>query len=313
MDTVERRTITGMAAVLLPFDDGGGIDWAAFEAHVDRVQAAGLTPAVNMDTGYVQLLSEDQRLEVLRRTRATLGDGIAFVAGAYVADGPGDGYDGDAYARAATTVADHGATPVLFPSHGLNALDGGAWVEAQAKVGAAAGPFVGFELGDMFVPYGRIQSLETYRALLDVDTCIGAKHSSLDRQAEWDRLALRDAHRPDFKVLTGNDLAIDMVRYGSDYLLGLATFAPAEFAARDRAWAEGDEAGFLRWNDVLQYLGMFAFRDPVPAYRHDAALFLQLRGWSASDRTPPGAPRRSHVDAERDVLRDIAGRLDGLS
>ena len=32
--------------------------------------------------------------------------------------------------------------------------------------------------------------------------------------------------RPDFLVLTGNDLAIDMVMYGSDYLLGLSTFAP---------------------------------------------------------------------------------------
>ena len=31
-------------------------------------------------------------------------------------------------------------------------------------------------------------------------------------------------------VLTGNDLAIDMVMYGSDYLLGLSTFAPEAFA-----------------------------------------------------------------------------------
>ena len=43
-------------------------------------------------------------------------------------------------------------------------------------------------------------------------------------------------------VLTGNDLAIDMVMWGSDYLLGLSTFAPAEFALRDRMWFAGDPA-----------------------------------------------------------------------
>ncbi|NIR37108.1 MAG: dihydrodipicolinate synthase family protein, partial [Actinobacteria bacterium] len=72
--------------------------------------------------------------------------------------------------------------------------------------------------------------------------CIGAKHSSLQRQPEWERLALRDEVRPDFMVLTGNDLAIDMVMYGSDYLLGLSTFAPDRFADRDRLWADGDPA-----------------------------------------------------------------------
>ena len=117
---------------------------------------------------------------------------------------------------------------------------------------------------------------------------------------------LRDEVRPDFMVLTGNDLAIDMVMWGSDYLLGLSTFAPAEFALRDRLWSAGDPA-FYELNDVLQYLGQFAFRPPVPGYRHDAALWFQLRGWAASDTTPPGATRRPGSD--RDVLADIVGRL----
>jgi len=111
-------------------------------------------------------------------------------------------------------------------------------------------------------------------------------------------------------VLTGNDLAIDMVMYGSDYLLGLSTFAPAEFAARDRCWAEGDLDGFHRRNDVLQWLGTTAFRPPVPAYRHDAAVFFVLRGWAASDATPEGAPRRAAW--ERELLADIAEALGTL-
>ena len=57
-----RRTITGMSAVLLPYTAAGAIDWPAVEAHVARTAAAGLTPAVNMDTGYVQLLADADKL-----------------------------------------------------------------------------------------------------------------------------------------------------------------------------------------------------------------------------------------------------------
>jgi hypothetical protein len=139
-----------------------------------------------------------------------------------------------------------------------------------------------------------------------VGECIGAKHSSLSRALEWERLALRDRLRPDFMALTGNDLAIDMVMYGSDYLLGLSTFAPDLFALRDRWWLEGDDR-FYELNDRLQYLGFFAFRSPVPAYKHSAAQFLRLRGWIGCDDTHPRSPARPASDLP--ILQVI---LDGL-
>jgi dihydrodipicolinate synthase/N-acetylneuraminate lyase len=301
------RTITGMSAVLVPFTVDGEIDWAATEAHIARTVAAGLIPAVNMDTGYVQLLGDDDKAEVLDRA-AAVADG-AFVAGAFVADGPGADFDLDGYLAACESIMAKGGTPVIFPSFGLNGLDDDGWVEALGEIGARVERFIGFELGPMFVPYGRIPSLDAYEALLGIRSCIGAKHSSLSRQLEWDRLAVRDRVRPDFRVLTGNDLAIDMVMYGSDYLLGLSTFAPEAFAARDRMWATGD-ARFHELNDLLQYLGHFTFRAPVPGYRHDAAMWFELRGWAASANTPRGAPQRPESD--RAVLADIAERLDDL-
>ena len=296
-----------MSAVLVPYTADGAIDWPALEAHVVRTVDAGLTPAVNMDTGYVQLLPPADRARILAlASQLTSGE---LVAGAYVADQPGDRFDLAAHVEAAAEVAAHGATPVLFPSHGLNALDDDGLVAALAGIAAELDRFIGFELGPMFVPFGRIYSLDAYRAMLAIPQCIGAKHSSLSRAAEWDRLALRDELRPDFLVLTGNDLAIDMVMYGSDYLLGISTFAPDAFAARDRMWATGDSA-FYELNDLLQHLGRFAFREPVPAYRHDAAMFFELRGWASSDATPPGVPRRP--DSDRAVLADIARQLDAL-
>jgi dihydrodipicolinate synthase/N-acetylneuraminate lyase len=302
------RTILGISAVLLPFTADGDVDWPGFETLLADTVAAGLVPAVNMDTGYVQLLDPPTRARVLE-CAADAGGPDGFVAGAFVADAPGEPFRLDAHLDAFDAVTNVGGIPVVFPSHGLNALDDVEWVAAHEAFGARVDRFIGFELGPMFVPYGRIYSLSAYEGLLGVTSCIGAKHSSLSRAAEWDRLAVRDRVRAEFHVFTGNDLAIDMVCYGSDYLLGLSAFAPAAFAERDRRWAD-DDRSFHELNDVLQYLGAFAFRPPVPAYRHDAALFLQLRDRIASDATPSGAARRDESD--RAVLADIAQRLDEL-
>jgi dihydrodipicolinate synthase/N-acetylneuraminate lyase len=308
------RAVLGMSAVLLPFTAGGEVDWAGFEALIARTVEAGLVPAVNMDTGYVNLLDDTTQDRVLSLTADVVGGRLVpghpdpFVAGAFVGDRPGDPYDADRYRSRIDAVRSAGATPVAFPSHGLNGLEGPALVEAHHGLAAEAGRLIAFELGQQFVPFGRIYDLATYEALLSIDGVIGAKHSSLDRQSEWDRLRVRDRVRPDFRVFTGNDLAIDMVMYGSDYLLGLSAFAPDAFARRDHLWAAGD-AGFHQLNDVLQYLGAFAFRAPVPAYKHDAARFLALRGWIGDRATHPDAPTRP--DADDEVLASLLERLEG--
>ena len=301
-----RRTITGMSAVLLPHTAGGAVDWDGLAAHVARTAGAGLTPAVNMDTGFVQVLDEATRDRVLEVAAAN-SDG--FVAGAHLDDRAGDRFDLEGYRRQVDRIVARGGLPIVFPTHGLTALDGDGWVGAHAALAEQCDRFLAFELGPMFVPYGRIYDLDAYRGLLGIDACVGAKHSSLDRMPEWERLAIRDEVRPDFMVLTGNDLAIDMVMYGSDYLLGLSTFAPDRFAERDRMWATGDPR-FFELNDLLQELGDFTFREPVPGYRHDAALFLELRGWIGSSRVPDGVTLRPDTDV--DVLRDIAERLGVL-
>jgi dihydrodipicolinate synthase/N-acetylneuraminate lyase len=292
VDLVRPRRITGMSAILLPLAATGDVDWGAFDAHVDRTARAGLVPAVNMDTGYAHLLDGTTKAEVLRRTAALVGG--EFVAGAFDV-------------TEAQAVRALGGTPVLVPNDRL----AGDVVDMYRRVATEVDRFLGFELSPLFHPAGRIWDLATYKEVLHLPQCVGAKHSSLVRQPEWDRLRLRDAERPDFLVLTGNDLAIDMVMYGSDYLLGLSTFAPAEFAARDRAWAEGDLDAFHRWNDALQWLGTTAFRPPVPAYRHDAALFFQLRGWADSDATPDGAPRRAAW--ERELLASVLHSLEAAA
>ena len=304
------RKITGMSAILLPFTADGRIDWDGFSAHVARTAAAGLTPAVNMDTGYVNLLDDATREAVLQADAGGAGAGRVRRRSAYVGDAPGAAWDVDAYRRQIDLIQHYGGTPVIFQSYGLVDQAPAAIVESYAQLGEFCPQFIAFELGTMFAPFGKIYDLDTYRGLLGVPQCLGAKHSSLSRELEWQRLDLRDEVRPDFKVFTGNDLAIDMVIYGSDYLLGLSTFAPDLFARRDALWAAGDPA-FYELNDLLQYLGFFAFRAPVPAYKHSAAQFLKLRGWINSDATHPNSPQRPASDVA--VLREIAARLGVLA
>jgi dihydrodipicolinate synthase/N-acetylneuraminate lyase len=302
------RTIAGWSAVLLPFRDDGAVDWPGFERLLTDTSTAGLVPAVNMDTGFGNLIDAATRAEVLARASAMAAGG-PFAAGVFVADAPGDPFDLVSYASQMATVAAAGGTPVVVQSYGLTSLPPGALLTAYADLGESAGPFVAFELGTMFAPFGAIYELETWAGLLEIPTCIGAKHSSLQRAPEWDRLRVRDDRRPEFKVFTGNDLAIDMVMFGSDYLLGLSALAPDLFAARDRAWAAGDP-WFHDANDVLQAIGAFAFRPPVPAYRHSVAQFLQLRGRLDASAIHPASPRRP--DADLEVLGHWVARVDDL-
>jgi len=303
-----RRKVQGIAAALLPYQSDGRVAVDAFQRHLAATQRAGLMNAVNMDTGYVNYLSDAEKQEVLRWTREALGAGVPFVAGAYIENQSGHGA-GDVvalYRREMERIAALGGIPILFQTARLH---GKSAVEKVAVYRAVCRGFprvLAFELGPMFAPNGEIFDEETVRRLMDIPELAGMKHSSLDRMVELERLALRDAHRPEFQIYTGNDLGINMIEYGSDYLLGLATFAPEKFAERDQLWEAGDPA-YYAVSDALQYLGNVAFREPVPAYKHSAAVFLHLTGRIPTDLPHPQNPKRPAW--ERELLQDCARRL----
>jgi dihydrodipicolinate synthase/N-acetylneuraminate lyase len=298
------RKVHGIAAALLPFESDGSVAVEAFQKHLIATHRAGLMNAVNMDTGYVNYLSDTEKHDVLQWTSQALGKGVPFVAGAYIENQSGDVVS--LYRQQIDTIVSAGGTPILFQTarlHGASAKDKAAAYEAICQDYPSV---LAFELGKMFAPNGEIFDSETVCRLMDIPAITGMKHSSLDRLVELKRLALRDQHRPDFRIYTGNDLGINMIEYGSDYLLGLASFAPEKFAQRDRLWESGDPA-YYALSDALQYLGNVAFREPVPAYKHSAAVFLHLTGSIPTDRVHPRNPKRPAWEAE--ILRDCARRL----
>jgi len=300
---VQPRQIEANSAVLLPFDESGAISYSELATHIERTATAGLRPCVNMDTGYVNLLTADERRQVLEVTQGVMA-GRSFIAGAFI-EGQ-EGHPLELYRREVATIQRYGGIPIIFQSTPLKSMSDEEVVALYRQIAQDCDQMIAFELGQMFAPFGIIYSLEVVRGLMETPQIIGMKHSSLSREQEWTRLALRDSIRPDFKVYTGNDLAIDMIMYGSDYLLGISTFAPEKFAERDRLWANGNPA-FYELNDLLQYLGQLAFRPPTPAYKHSAAQFLHLCGLISTDKTHPRNPTRPDSDVA--ILRDIAERL----
>ncbi|MGH9435844.1 MAG: dihydrodipicolinate synthase family protein, partial [Terriglobia bacterium] len=254
--------------------------------------------------GYAELLTPEEKKRVLQWTASVAG-GETFVAGALPLEGKESGPN--AYARECETIRKAGGVPIIFPSGFTAQLDDHDLAAFFSEIARVADRFLAFELGPMFSPHGRLFSPDVLRAIMDLSQCAGLKHSSLDRRMEIDRLRLRDQTRPDFAIYSGNDLAMDMIEYGSDYLLGLSTLAPEAFAARDQAWQEGARE-YLELRDAIQYLGWVAFRDPVPAYKHSAAIFLKLTGGLECDATHPRAQQREPWD--RSALADAAHRVE---
>lgn len=298
------RHVEGLAACLLPFDDNGEIAGKAFREAIERTAEAGLGCAVNMDTGYANYIAPSERTEVLKWTIATLGGGQDFAAGAFV-----EGREGELeelYRREMDEIASYGGTPVIFQTTRFHDWEPQRIIDLYASICDPYPKVIGFELGQVFAPFGMIYEEETIRGLMGIPSLSGIKHSSLSRAEEMKRLALRDELRPEFRIYTGNDLGIDMIEYGSDYLLGLAAFCPEKFAERDRLWEEEDSE-YYELADALQYLGNVGFRAPVPAYKHSCAVFQHLLDRIPSSEPHSSCPRRPDWEAE--IMRDCALRL----
>src|SRR5262249_34980047 len=113
----------GIAAALLPYTADGAIDWPSFEAHVARTSAAGLDVAVNMDTGFGDLLTPAERDAVLDVTRRVLPAGRPFYAGAYALD---TSEPLAAYRASIVAIERRGGSPVIVQSPGMRSLDAAA-------------------------------------------------------------------------------------------------------------------------------------------------------------------------------------------
>ncbi len=181
------RKVQGIAAALLPFEADGRIAVEAFQNHLRATQRCGLINAVNMDTGYVNYLSEGEKLDVLRWTREALGKDAPFVGGAYIEGQTGDIVE--LYRKQMDATVANGGIPILFQTGRLHGESSSEKASIYAEVCRGYPHVLAFELGQMFAPNGEIFDEETFRRLMDIPEIKGIKHSSLDRLSASARLS----------------------------------------------------------------------------------------------------------------------------
>lgn len=163
MPVVSQRKIEGISAVLLPFSMNGQPDYDEFLQHLERTVEAGLVPAVNMDTGYVNILSRSQRHQILDLT-ASLLSGKPYLASAYIEGEPGEPLS--LYAKEMERIVERGGIPIVFQSTALLSLAKAQLISLHEKLAEHCPKWMIFELGNQFAPFGQIYSLEVIAELM---------------------------------------------------------------------------------------------------------------------------------------------------
>ena len=141
-------------------------------------------------------------------------------------------------------------------------------------------------------------------------------HGPALQMLDWTLVDADGEPRRVYREVEGDPATADSLIHGfrpamlaRDNVSGKRKLAPFNLVS-SWYWLAGDPR-FYELNDVLQYLGQFAFRSPTSAYKHSAAQFLKLRGWIESDEPHPKALRRPESDIE--ILRKILEQLEALT
>ncbi len=114
------------------------------------------------------------------------------------------------YRKQMDMIVEVGGTPILFQTAQLHGKPAKEKAEVYRSACHGYPGALAFEFGPMFAPNGEIFDSETFLRLMEIPEIPGIKHSSLDRLVELERLALRDKHRPEFRIYTGK-------RFGNQY------------------------------------------------------------------------------------------------
>ncbi len=306
------RTPHIIAALSVPVDEAGEIDFEVFARDLERTAGYGIEPAVLMDTYQINYCTLDQQVRGLEIAREVM-DGRTFTAGVYVEDEiSGDGIEDIVRAyrdKIEQLEQQYGASPIIFQTERLKDADAATVVRVyEGLAEASRGGLKAFELSPVFAPNGWMFPDDALVEILAGDKWAGAKHSSLDPSMEW--VLLRKVHRIGKKLYTGNDYDFaSMIFNGSDALLGIATFMPDKFRELADASRDGDLARYLDLGCRMEFLGRVAFQPPVPAYKHSAAMVKKMRGWYPTDYVLPDNPLRrdaAHREALRKALENLA-------
>lgn len=245
-------------ALVTPFTDTGAIDWAAFDALIDRQLAAGIAGLVPVGTtGEAATLSADEADAVIKRT-------VDRVAGrAYVLAGTGSNATDKAIA-ATKRASDLGVDGVLLVTPYYNKpSQNGLIAHFGAVAEAAAGDVMLYSVpgrtGIAIAPETTATLAQTHANIVAIKEAGGDAGRVSD---------LRAAAGADFVVHCGDDgLALAFFALGAAGLTSVfSNHDPEICVALHKAWREGDTARALAIHEALRPIAeaMFIENSPAP-------------------------------------------------
>lgn len=288
-------------ATVLPFDDGGAVDWPSYERLIAYCAVPNVVQAVfvNGHAGEGAALTDDERAEVITRTRAMIGPDKPLLAGV-ISGGVREAID---RAIAAEKCGADGI--VIFPPE---ALGGGAARTPDAPVA-----FVEAVVDAISIPASIFQfslasgfgySTETLKALAAVPRVIAVKEGSNDMLAYEENVRALRAHAPDVAVLPSNfHWFMPQLAVGGDGILsGLASLTPHWLADLWQA-AEANDLTAMRAASDRLYPVVRAIYGPAPLIDMHTRIKVGLKALGIIDNATPRVPLMP-------VSAEMAGRIE---
>lgn len=290
-------------ATVLPFAPDLSIDWASYERLLQHcIRRSGVVSVfVNGHAGEAAALSPQERVEVIRRTRAFLGASVPLMAG-IVAYSTAEAVERTREARAAG--ADIG---VLFP---FPQFSGGGGAHPQAGVHYVQSVLQAVNLPLSVFQYpvrgGAGFTPEVLCAIAKLPGVVAIKEGSADIAAYEDNWRAVKAAAPGVAILPSNyDWLLPQVAIGADGILsGLGSLVPDHLVELWRATEAQDLVAMRRANDRL-YPIVRTIYGAAPLMDMHTRIKVALQQLGVIDHALPRPPLLPVSSATADSVRTL--------
>ena len=286
-----KGTIT---ALITPFKNHE-IDWPAFEKHIEWQIDQGVHGLVPCGTtGESPTLSYDEHMAVVERCVQVANKRVPVIAGS-----------GSNSTHEAITLTQHAkdagadAALIITPYYNKPTQDG-MYEHFKAIHDSVAMPIVIYNIPGRCVID---MSVETMARLAELPNIVGVKDSVGDLARP---LETRKVIGSDFCQLSGDDItaAAFLAQGGVGCISVASNVAPAQCAALQNAWMDGDLETFTKMRDLLMPLAKDLFVESNPAPVKYAASRL---GLCSDEVRLPMLPASEAARAVVDTAMDAAG------
>ncbi|WP_159587134.1 dihydrodipicolinate synthase family protein [Chelativorans xinjiangense] len=293
-------------ATVLPFDDAGAIDWRGYENLIAYCSGSATAIFVNGHAGEATSLSEAERSEVIRRTRALIGKDKPLLAGVIP-----HGVD-DAIAQARAAQAAGADCYVVFPPAALGG--GAAATDAPRAFFEAVTAAVNIPASVFQFPLasGFGYSTRVLAAIAALPRVIAVKEGSNMMLAYEENFRALRAAAPDVAMLPSNyDWFLPQLAVGADGLLsGLASLTPHWLADLWTAAEAFDLAAMRKASDRL-HPAVRAIYGPAPIIDMHTRIKVGLKALGVIANARPRLPLIP-ASAEAETLVRAAIEESGL-